>query len=81
MRRFLVAGPVHAVDQQDVLPAVAIVIEEGAAGAQRFRQELAAEGAAVVMEVEAGGLGDIGETETEIRACRLRCERVQARQR
>ena len=34
----LVAGPIHAIDQQNVLPAVAVVIEKGAAGAQSFRQ-------------------------------------------
>ena len=54
VRRLLVSGPVGAVDEQDVLPAVAIVVEEGAAGAQSLGQKLAAEGAAVVLEVEAG---------------------------
>ena len=55
----LVARPVHAVDQQNVLPAVGVVIEERAAGAQRFGQELAAVGAAVVAEMDAGGFGDV----------------------
>ena len=54
MRRFLVSGPVGAVDQQNVLPAVAIVVKKGAAGAQRLGQEFSAEGSAVVLEVDAG---------------------------
>ena len=58
----LVARPVRAIDQQNVLPAVAIVIEEGAAGAQSFGQEFSAEGAAVVLEMNARLSGDIGET-------------------
>ena len=81
MRGFLVSGPVGSVDQQYILPAVAIVIKKSAAGAQRLGQELAAESAAVVQKVEAGGLGHIGEAEAEIRVCRLRRSRVQARQR
>ena len=32
----LVTGPVHSIDQKNVLPAVAVVVEERAAGAQRF---------------------------------------------
>ncbi len=34
----VVAGPVHAVDEQNVLPAVGFVIEKGAAGAESFGQ-------------------------------------------
>ncbi len=49
---FLVARPVGAVDQQNVLPAVAIVVEESAAGPESFGQELAAEGSAVVLELD-----------------------------
>ena len=70
-------GQSAAVDQQNVLPAVAIVIKESAAGAQRLGQELAAESSAVVLKVDAGGVGHIGEAEAEIRVCRLRRERVQ----
>ena len=50
----LVPGPVHAVDEQDVLPAVGVVVEERAAGAERLGQQLAAVGAAVVAELQAG---------------------------
>ena len=46
-----VAGPVRAVDQQNVLPAVAIVVQKGAAGAESFRQKFSAEGSAVVLEL------------------------------
>jgi hypothetical protein len=49
-----VAGPVHPIDEQDVLPAIVIVIEKRAAGAQSFRQEFGAERAAIVMELNAG---------------------------
>ena len=50
----LVAGPIHSVDQKNVLPAVAVVVEEGASGAQRFGQKLSSKGAAVVLELNAG---------------------------
>ena len=59
----LVPGPVHAVDEQDVLPAVAVVVEERAARAERLGQELAAVRAAVVAEGEAGRGGDVDEPE------------------
>ena len=58
-----VAGPVHAIDQQDVEPAVAIVIEEGAPGAHGFGEVLGAERAAVVAELNTGGGGDVGQAE------------------
>ena len=50
----LVTGPVHAVDQQDVLPAVGVVVEKRAARAERLRQQLAAVRAAVVRELQTG---------------------------
>jgi len=49
----LVAGPIHPVHQQHVQPAIAIVIEERAAGAHGFGQILSAERAAVLMKVDA----------------------------
>ena len=67
VRSRAVARPVHAVDQQDVQPAVAIVIEEGAARAHRLGQVLGAECAAVVAEVDAGRRGDIGQAEVQAR--------------
>src|SRR5687767_3946897 len=54
------ARPIGAVDQQDVLPPIPVVVEKGAARAKRFRQELAAVGAVVVAECESGGGGDVG---------------------
>ena len=57
------AGKVLAVDQENVLPAVAIVIDECAARAQSFRQVFFPEGAVVVDEVDAGGFGDVGEAD------------------
>ena len=61
-QRFAAARrPVLAVDQQDVGPAVAIGIEEGHAGAQRFGQVLLAGPPAVVHELDAGLRGHIGE--------------------
>ena len=62
---FLVSGPVGTIDQKNVLPAVAIVVEKGAAGAESFGQELSAEGSAVVLEVDAGRIGDVGEAKSE----------------
>ena len=59
----LVTGPVHAVDQQDVLPPVAVVVEEGATRAERFRQEGAAEAAVVVTERQPGRGGDVDQLE------------------
>ena len=63
----LVAGPVHAVHQQDVEPAIAIVIEKRAAGPHGLGQILGAERAAVVMEVDARRGGDIGQPEAQAR--------------
>jgi len=54
--------PIHAVDEQDVLKPVVVVVDEGAAGAERFRQIFAAESAAVMIEVDAARFGDIGES-------------------
>ena len=55
------AGPVRAIDEQDVEPAVAVVIEEGAAGAHGLGQKLRSERAIVVAESDSGGCGDVGE--------------------
>jgi len=60
---------VLAVDQQNVRPAVAIVVEKGAARTQRFGQVLSPRAAGVVDEVDAGLSGDVGED--DFRARRL----------
>src|SRR5207253_9466769 len=39
----LVAGPVHAIDEQNVLPAVGVVIQKRATRAERLRKQLAAD--------------------------------------
>src|SRR5580704_1320079 len=59
--RFLVARPIGAVDEQDILPAVAVIVEERATGAESFGQEFSAEGSAVVLELDARMAGHIGE--------------------
>jgi len=60
----LVAWPIGSVYQQDVLPAVIVVVKEGAPGAHGFRKILATKGAAVVMELNARGGRDICEVES-----------------
>src|SRR5215472_15500941 len=55
--------PVHAVDQQDVRPAVGVVVEEGAARTHGLGQTLASERSAGVPELNAGGSGDIGQAQ------------------
>src|ERR1700676_2056318 len=49
----LVARPVHAINKEDGLPAVAVVVEKGAARAERFGKEFASVGAAVVLKLNA----------------------------
>ena len=49
----LMARPVHGVDQQNVLPAIVVVVEKADAAAHRFRQVFFPEGAVVVFEVNA----------------------------
>src|SRR5580704_815957 len=60
------ARPVHSVHQQNVLPSIAVVVEEGAARAEGFGQQFAAVGAAVVMKVESGRSRIVGQGETEV---------------
>ncbi len=60
----LVAGPVGTVDQQDVLPSVPIVVQKGAAGAERLRQELPAERPTVVLELNPSLGGHVRESKT-----------------
>ena len=55
VRAARVAGPVGAVDEEDVLPAVVVVVDEGDARAHGFREPFLAEGAVVVGEVDSGG--------------------------
>ncbi len=57
------AGPVLAVDQQDVRESVVVVIDEGAAGTHGFRKPLLSEGSVVVGEMDAGLRGDVAEAD------------------
>src|SRR6266446_6869221 len=67
------AGPVHAVDEKDVLPAVAVVVEKRAARAQSLREQLATVGAAVMPELDSSRACNVGQPESdgrsEIRKC------------
>ena len=72
----LVAGPIHPIDQKDVLPAVAVIVEKGAAGTQCLRKELAAKCAAVVLELNAGTGSYINKAEAG-RSRRCRAENPQ----
>src|SRR5450432_63001 len=58
----MVVRPVHAVHQQNVEPAVPIVVEESATRPHGFRQIPGAEGSAVVVKLDAGGRRNIGQT-------------------
>ena len=58
----LMPRPVGAVHQQNVQPAVAVVIEKGATRPQGFGQVLRAESPAVVAEVDARRAGNIVQT-------------------
>jgi len=60
-----VIRPVHAVDQQNVQPAIGIVVEEGAARSQSLRQVFGAECAAIVAELDSGRRSDVGEAEIQ----------------
>jgi len=55
------ARPVHPVHEQDVLPAIGVVVQERAARAHRLGEELASVGAASVAKLEAGRRGDVDE--------------------
>ena len=53
--------PVHAVGEKQILPAVAVVVDECDARTQRFRQILLSERAGVVGEGQSRGFRDIRE--------------------
>ena len=58
-------GPIHAVHQQNVLPAIVVVIEKRAARAKRLGKKFSAEGSAVVLKLDSRRGSDVGETKTE----------------
>src|SRR5581483_1836005 len=55
----LVARPIHPIDDENVLPAVLVVIDERAPRPKGLWKELRPEGAAVVLEANTGRLRDI----------------------
>src|SRR5467141_8337 len=55
------AGPVHAVHEKNVRPAVVVVVNEGNTGSHGFGEEFLPERAMVVNEVDPGLLRDIPE--------------------
>ena len=59
--RAFVVGPVRRVDEQDVLPAVIVIVEKSAARADGFRQVMFTIRAAVVLETNAGLRRDVAE--------------------
>ena len=59
-----VPRPVHPVDQQNIEPAVVVIVEKSTPRPQRFGQILTAKGAVVVVKIEAGRGGDIGQLES-----------------
>jgi hypothetical protein len=60
IRRFW-PRPIHPIDDEDVKPAIGVIVEKGATGAERFREILLAERAVVVNESDASLLGDVGQ--------------------
>src|ERR1035438_8397597 len=61
------AGPIHAVGQQNVLPAVGVVIQKGAPRAQSLGEQLAAISSAVVLEVNSCRAGYVGKMKPQRR--------------
>src|SRR5262249_28765138 len=55
------AGPVHRIDDENVGPAVIVVVDDAHTAAHRFGQILFAKGTGVVFEVDASGGSDVGE--------------------
>ena len=72
------AGPITSIYEQDVLPAVAIVVKKSAARAERFRQQLAAVGSIIVPEADSSLGGDVRKSKPGIILLgRGRCKSVQ----
>jgi len=69
VRRFLWPGQSVPLNQQNILPAVAIIVQEGASGTEGFWQEFSAEGSAVVLELDSRRAGHIGESKPWGRRC------------
>ena len=57
----LMSRPIHAVHEQNVLPAVRVVVEEGASRAESFRKQFSAVSPAVVAKMDPRRVGNVGE--------------------
>ena len=57
--------PVLAVDQQNVLPVIVVVVQKGSSRAHGFGKVLFPEGAVVVFKAQAGLPGDVSELHRE----------------
>ena len=57
----LVSRPIHGIDQQNILPAVVVIVENTNAAAHGFRKIFLSESATVVFEVDTGLRGHIDE--------------------
>ena len=68
-----VPRPVHGIDKENILPAVIVVIDNANAATHGFGKIFFAEGAAVVLEVNAGLGGDVGEGDWAGRPRGSRC--------
>src|SRR5712664_2293505 len=85
-----VSGPVRSVDEKNVLPAIAIVIEKCATGTQRLGEERAAVNAIVVPELNACCGGHVRKAKREAgygfslntrgRQCRSKSSRTSSQQ-
>ena len=67
------ARPIHAIDEENVLPAVAVVVEKSATRPQRLRQVFAAECAAIVNEIYTRRLCNFGQAKRQPLAIRRPC--------
>ena len=74
---FLVSGPVGAIDQQNVLPAISIVVEKSTTRAKRLGQKLSSKRAAVVLKMNSRLRGHVCELEAQRVRVRLGAERLQ----
>ena len=75
----LVTGPIGAVDEENVLPAVFVEIENSDAWAEGFGKVFAAESTAVVDEADSGVGGDVGQAEARDRRLAIKARRPKGR--
>src|SRR5262249_12306940 len=59
------AGPIRAVDKQNVLPAVGVVVKKCAAGTERLGKQFATVRAIVMFEVDSCRTSHVGEVEPQ----------------